>query len=487
MLLQLTHSEYGEKMIVEERLMNETYYDMVVLGAGPGGYVAAIRAAQLGMKTVVIEREHLGGVCLNWGCIPTKSLLRNAEVARLVTTGGKTFGFTAENISLDYASAVSRSRRVSSRLVKGVQGLMKGNNIDVVMGTGKLNSTTTIEVQLTEGGTKTIKAKSVILATGSRARVIPGMTVDGLRILTAREALERKELPKSAVIIGAGPIGLEFATIWNAYGTKVTVVEMMDQILPAEDKEAATEMSRHLRRAKISTLISTRVEEVIPTDTGVSVKVTGPKGENTIEAEIALVAIGVRPNSENIGLETAGIETERGWVKVDGYMQTNVPGIYAIGDLNGLLPLAHVASAQAILAVETIAGHKTSPFTVTGMPRGTYTSPQVASFGLSEAAAKEQGLSISIGKFPFLANGKALGLGENHGFIKIVSDTNTHEILGAVIVGPEATELLPELVLAAKSELTPAEIAETVHAHPTLNEAIMEAAHGVFGKAIHIL
>lgn len=468
--------------------MNEPVYDIAILGAGPGGYVAAIRAAQLGLKSVVIEREHLGGVCLNWGCIPTKSLLRNAEVAELVTKGGKTFGFSADNITLDYPAAVSRSRQVSARLVKGVEALMKGNGIDVVMGTGKLTSPSTIDVQMADGGSqKIINAKSIILATGSRARVIPGMTVDGVFILTAREALERQELPQSAVIIGAGPIGLEFATVWNAYGAKVTVVEMMDHVLPSEDEEAATEMSRHLRRAKIDTLTSTRVEAVNVTESGVHVRVTSPKGENTLIADVALVAIGVRPNSENIGLESLGINTDRGWVTVDGFMRTNVPNVYAIGDLNGLLPLAHVASAQAILAVETIAGRKTSPFSVNWMPRGTYTSPQVASFGLSEAAAKAQGLNVSVGKFPFLANGKALALGENHGFIKIISDTATHEILGAVIIGPEATELLPELVLAAKSELTPAEIAETVHAHPTLNEAIMEAAHGVFGKAIHNL
>jgi dihydrolipoamide dehydrogenase len=467
--------------------MNESAYDIAILGAGPGGYVAAIRAAQLGMKAVVVEREHLGGVCLNWGCIPTKSLLRNAEVAELVTQGGKTFGFKADNVSLDYAAAVSRSRQVSERLVKGVEALMKGNGIDVIMGTGKLTSSSTLEVQLVDGGSQTISAKSIILATGSRARVIPGISVDGKHILTAREALERQELPKSAVIIGAGPIGLEFATIWNAYGTKVTVVEMLEHILPAEDEEAAKEMSRHLRRAKIDTLTSTRVEDVAITESGVRVKVTGPQGESNLEAEVALVAIGVRPNSEGIGLETVGIDTDRGWVKVDGYMRTNIPHLYAIGDLNGILPLAHVASAQAILAVETISGHKTSPFSANLMPRGTYTSPQVASFGLSEAAARAQGMNVSVGKFPFLANGKALGLGENYGFTKIISNNATHEIIGAVIVGPEATELLPELVLAAKSELTPIEIAETVHAHPTLNEAIMEAAHGVFGKAIHNL
>jgi len=430
---------------------------------------------------------HRNSVCLNWGCIPTKSLLRNAEVAQLVTKGGKTFGFKADNVTLDYAAAVSRSRQVSARLVKGVGALMKGNGIDVVMGTGKLSSPSTIDVQLVDGGTQTISAKSIILATGSRARVLPSMTVDGEYILTAREALERQVLPKSAVIIGAGPIGLEFATIWNAYGAKVTVVEMLDHVLPAEDEEAAAEMSRHLRRAKIKTLTSTRVEAITTTDSGVEVRVVGPKGENNLDAEIALVAIGVRPNSENIGLESLGITTDHGWVEVDGFMRTNLPNVYAIGDLNGLLPLAHVASAQAILAVETIVGHKTSPFSVNWVPRGTYTFPQVASFGLSEADAKAQGLNISVGKFPFLANGKALGMAENHGFIKIIADTATHEILGAVIIGPEATELLQELVLAAKSELTPAEIAETIHAHPTLNEAIMEAAHGVFGKAIHII
>lgn len=466
--------------------MSESTYDVAVLGAGPGGYVAAIRAAQLGMKVVIIEKEHIGGVCLNWGCIPTKSLLRNAEVAELVTSGGKTFGFTADNVTLDYAAAVSRSRQVSSRLVKGVGALMKGNGIDVVMGSGTLRSATTIDVQLEDGSTQKISATSIILATGARARVLPGMTVDGKYILTAREALERQELPKSAIIIGAGPIGLEFATIWNAYGTDVTVVEMLDRILPLEDEEASAEMARHFRRAKIKTLTETQVQGVTASEAGVSVQVTGPKGESTLEAEISLVATGVRPNSENIGLEAVGIETDKGWVKVDGHMQTNIPNVYAIGDLNGLYSLAHVASAQGILAAETIAGHKKPAFNVKLMPRCTYTSPQVASFGFSEAEAQAQGREITVGKFPFLPNGKALALAENVGFIKIIADTKTHEILGAVIVGPEATELLTELVLAAKSELTPAEIAETVHSHPTLNEAIMEAAHSVFGKAIHI-
>ena len=464
--------------------MPDSTYDIVVIGAGPGGYVAAIRAAQLGMKVALVEREHLGGVCLNWGCIPTKALLRNAEVARLLGEG-KEFGFSVENVTLDYGAAIDRSRKISARLVKGVETLMKGNHIDVVWGSAKLASPTRVAVTNEAGETQTLNAKAIIIATGSRARLIPGVVADGERVLTARHALERRELPKSAIIIGAGPIGLEFATVWRAYGANVTVVEMLDHILPAEDKEAADVLASLFRRQKIQTLVSTRVESVETTADGVQVRVTGPKGEQTLEGDVALVAIGVQPNSENLGLEAAGVLTDRGWIKVDDYMRTNMPTVCAIGDVNGLLPLAHVASAQALLAVETIAGHKTKPFDVNVMPRGTYTSPQVASFGLSEAKAREQGLTVRVGKFPFLANGKALGLGDNAGFVKIVAEERSGEIVGAVIVGPEATELLAELVLARTAELTPDEIARTMHAHPTLNEAVMEAAHSVFGKAIH--
>jgi dihydrolipoamide dehydrogenase len=464
--------------------MPDTTYDVVIIGAGPGGYVAAIRAAQLGMKVALVEREHLGGVCLNWGCIPTKALLRNAEVARLLGEG-KEFGFSVENVTLDFGAAIDRSRKVSARLVKGVETLMKGNHIDVVWGSAKLASPTNVEVTNEAGETQTLNAKAIIIAAGSRARLIPGVAADGERVLTARHALERRELPKSAIVIGAGPIGLEFATVWRAYGANVTVVEMLDHILPAEDEEAAAELARQFRRMKIQTLTSTRVESVETTADGVQVRVTGPKGEQTLEGDVALVAIGVQPNSEDLGLEAAGVATNRGWIKVDGFMRTNIPTVYAIGDVNGLLPLAHVASAQALLAVETIAGHKAQPFDVNVMPRGTYTSPQVASFGLSEAKAQEQGLKVRVGKFPFLANGKALGLGDNAGFVKIVAEERSGEIAGAVIVGPEATELLAELVLARTAELTPDEIARTMHAHPTLNEAVMEAAHGVFGKAIH--
>ncbi|MEJ5312312.1 MAG: dihydrolipoyl dehydrogenase [Anaerolineae bacterium] len=464
--------------------MPETTYDVVIIGAGPGGYVAAIRAAQLGMKVALVEREHLGGVCLNWGCIPTKALLRNAEVARLLGEG-KEYGFSVENVTLDYGAAIDRSRKIAARLVKGVETLMKGNHIEVVWGNAKLASPTGVAVTNEAGETQTLTAKAIILATGSRARLIPGVAADGERVLTARHALERRVLPKSAIIIGAGPIGLEFATVWRAYGANVTVVEMLEHILPAEDKEAADVLAGHFRRMKVQVLTSTRVEGVETTANGVQVRVNGPKGEQTLEGDVALVAIGVQPNSEDLGLEAAGVLTDRGWIKVDGFMRTNAPTVYAIGDVNGLLPLAHVASAQALLAVETIAGHKTKPFDVNVMPRGTYTSPQVASFGLSEAKAREQGLTVRVGKFPFLANGKALGLGDNAGFVKIVAEERSGEIVGAVIVGPEATELLAELVLARTAELTPDEIAHTMHAHPTLNEAVMEAAHSVFGKAIH--
>jgi len=465
--------------------VTESVFDVVVIGGGPGGYVAAIRAKQLGLRVALVERESLGGICLNWGCIPTKALLRNAEVARLITGGGKEYGFRAENVTLDYDAAVERSRKVSDRLVKGVGALMKGNDITVFEGVGRLASPKEVEVRLSEGGTQTLEAGAVILATGARARSIPGVEVDGERVLTYRHALARRELPASAIVIGAGPIGLEFATIWRAYGAEVRVVEMMDQILPAEDADAAGELGRYLRRQKIKVQTSTRVEGISLTDSGVRVDVAGPKGEETLEAEVTLVAIGVQPNSEDLGLEAVGVETERGWVKADDYMRTSVSNIYAIGDLNGQMPLAHVAMAQGILAAEMIAGHDPAPFDLRFVPRGTYTSPQVASFGMNEAEAREKLSEVAVGSFPFLPNGKALALGENVGFVKVISDAATHEIVGGVIVGPEATEILPELVLAAKAELTADEVARTVHAHPTLNEAVMEAAHAVFGAAIH--
>jgi dihydrolipoamide dehydrogenase len=463
----------------------EQTYDVTIIGAGPGGYVAAIRAAQLGLKVALVEKEHLGGVCLNWGCIPTKALLRNAEVISLLGRG-KEFGFTLTGFEADFGAAVDRSRKVSQRLVKGVGALMRKNQVEVFEGSGILKSANTVEVTLAEGGTHTLETRNVIVATGGQARTIPGIEVDGERVLTYREAIVLRELPASAVVVGAGPIGMEFAHVWRSYGAEITVVEMLPRALPLEDEEVSQEVERAFKRQKVHVLTSTRVQGVETTADSVRVRVSSDEGEQTLEAERALIAIGVRPNSEHLGLEGVGVQVERGNIVVDASLRTNVPGIYAIGDVTGKLPLAHVASAQGIVAAETIAGIDTVKLNYEMMPRCTYCHPQVASFGLTEAQAAERGYEVGVGKFPFRANGKALGFGDYDGFIKIVADTVSGEILGAHLVGPEVTELLPELALAREWELTPEEIARTVHAHPTLSEALMEAAHGVFGEAIHL-
>ncbi|MFO7741424.1 MAG: dihydrolipoyl dehydrogenase [Anaerolineae bacterium] len=461
-------------------------YDVTIVGAGPGGYVAAVRAAQLGLDVAVIEEEHIGGVCLNWGCVPTKALLRNAEVVSLLDRG-REFGFSVSNVELDFSAAVGRSRQVSERLVKGVGFLMRKNGVDVIEGRGVLRSPTSVEVSPKEGGTRTVETDNVIIATGARARTIPGIEPDGDRVMTYRSAIVLRELPESAVIVGGGPIGMEFAHVWSSYGTEVTVVEMLPHAVPLEDEEVSKEVERAFRRRQVNIMTSTRVQAIEITDDGVSVTVrTGDDEEKVLEAERALIAIGVRPNSEDIGLEDVGVKTERGNIVVDDHMRTNVSGVYAIGDVTGKMALAHVASAQGIVAVETIAGEEPRRLDYDAVPRCTYCQPQVASFGITEAEAAENGHQVEVGKFPFRPNGKALALGEREGFVKIVADAATGEILGAHLVGPEVTELLPELVLARTWELTPREIARTVHAHPTLSEALMEAAHGVFGTPIHI-
>ena len=468
-----------------EKPMTESLYDVTIIGAGPGGYVAAIRAAQLGLRVALVEKEHLGGVCLNWGCIPTKALLRNAEVISLLRRG-KEFGFTVTGFEADYGAAVDRSRKVAARLVKGVGALMRKNGVEVIEGTGILRSPNAVEVTLNAGGTRTLHTRNVIVATGGRARTIPGVVPDGEVVLTYREAIVLRRVPRSVVIIGAGPIGMEFAHIWHTYGAEVTVVEMLPRALPLEDEEVSAEVERAFKRRKVRLLTSTRVQGVETTPSGVRVSVTGEKGEQVLEAERALIAIGVRPNSENLGLEEIGVRVERGYVVVDDHLRTDVPGVYAIGDVTGKLPLAHVASAQGIVAAETIAGAETVTLDYEAMPRCTYCQPQVASFGLTEAQAVERGHEVRVGRFPFRPNGKALALGEREGFIKIVADATSGEILGAHLVGPEVTELLPELVLARNAELTPEEVARSVHAHPTLSEVLMEAAHGVFGRSLHI-
>jgi dihydrolipoamide dehydrogenase len=465
--------------------MADVRYDLVVLGAGPGGYVAAIRAAQLGLRVALVEKENLGGICVNWGCIPTKALLRNAEVISLLGEG-KEFGFSLSGFEADFGVAIDRSRKVAERLIKGIGALMRKNGVTVIEGVGRLASAHTVEVETGRGEQQQLETRNVILATGGRAKSIPGVTLDGERVMTYREAIVLREVPSSAIIVGAGPIGMEFAQIWSTYGSQVTVVEMLPRALPLEDEEVSTLVERAFKRRKVSLLVDTRVEQVETTADSVQVRVTNEEGEQLLEAERALVAIGVQPNSEDLGLERIGVNLDRGHIVVDERMHTNVSGIYAIGDVTGKLALAHVASAQGIVAAETIAGVPTHALDYEAMPRCTYCQPQVASFGLTEAQAEERGLSVKVGRFPFLANGKALGLGERDGFVKIVADEISGEIIGAHLVGPEVTELLPELVLARTWELTPEEIARAVHAHPTLSEAVMEAAHGVFGSAIHI-
>ena len=467
--------------------MSEQTYDVIVIGAGPGGYVAAIRAAQLGLKTAIIDKQWLGGVCLNVGCIPSKALLKNAEVAHTLRERGKEFGFAFENLTLDYAVAVKRSRQVSDRLVKGVGFLMKKNNIDVHMGSAKLIGRETVQVTAADGTQKALTAKNIIVATGASAAVPGAWKVDGEKVLTYWEAILQDKLPKSAIIIGSGAIGVEFATVWNSYGVDVTIVEMLPRLVPLEDEEASAELAKAFKKRGIKALTGHKVESVSATESGVQVVVSSEGKETTLTADQALVAIGFRPNSQGLGLEELGVQiSERGFIEIDERMATNVPGIWAIGDVTGKLMLAHVGSAMGIVCAENIAGHPTVKLDYAMMPRATYCQPQIASFGYTEAQAKEKGYEVKVGRFPFQANGKALGLGESAGWVKLVTEAKYGEILGATLVGPEVTELLPELTLAQMMELTPAEIARNVHAHPTLSEALMEAAHGAEGQAIHI-
>ncbi len=467
--------------------MSETQYDTIIMGAGPGGYVAAIRAAQLGLKTAIVDKQWLGGVCLNVGCIPSKSLLKNAEVAHTLRERGKEFGFAFENLTLDFSVAVKRSRQVSDRLVKGVGFLMKKNNIAVHMGAARMTALDTVEVTASDGNITALKAKNIIVATGASAAVPGAWKVDGEKVVTYKEAILQEKLPQSAIVIGSGAIGVEFATVWNAYGVDVTIVEMLPRLVPLEDEETSAELAKAFKKRGIKTMIGHKVESVATTETGVRVVVSNEGKETTLEADQALVAIGFRPNSKNLGLEALGVQiNERGFIEIDERMATNIPGIWAIGDVTGKLMLAHVGSAQGIICAEHIAGHATIKLDYAMMPRATYCQPQIASFGYTEAQAKEKGYEVKVSRFPFQANGKALGLGEGSGWVKIITDSKYGEILGAHMIGPEVTELLPELTLAQMMEITPAEIARNVHAHPTLSEVLMEAAHGAEGQAIHM-
>ncbi len=459
-------------------------YDVVVLGAGPGGYVAAIRATQLGLKTAIVEKQYMGGVCLNIGCIPTKALLKNAEVAHTLQHRGKEFGFSFDNLKLDYPAAFKRSRQVSDRLVKGVGFLMKKNKIDVYDGAGKLTGPNTVAVKLNDGKDATLEGKNIIIATGARPRPFPGVEFDDKKVISYIPAILAENPPKSVVIIGGGAIGVEFAYMWVNYGVDVTILEMMPHLLPNEEPEVSDTLEKAYKKLGVKFQTSAKVTGIEKTDKGVRVSVEG--GE-PLEAEQCLVAINFMPNTEDIGLEAAGVKlTERKNVAIDGSMRTNVPHIYAIGDVATDYRLAHIASAMGLVAAETIANHPTVSLDFRMMPRCTYSQPQVASFGYTEAQAKEAGYEIKVGQFPFQPNGKALGLGERDGFVKIIADAKYGEILGAHLVGPDVTELLPELTLARNNELTAEEIARNVHAHPTLSEALMEAAHGVEGTPIHI-
>jgi len=470
-------------------------YDLIVIGSGPGGYVAAIRAAQLNLKTAIIEREHLGGVCLNWGCIPKKALIKSAEVLDTLQHAQE-FGLTFDNLQVDYGAAVNRSLQIIDRQTKGVGFLMRKNKIDVIEGHGLFTDAHTLQVSAgplnPDGEPRTVTAASFVVATGARARDLPGVEADGERVLQYRHAIRLNEIPASMLVVGAGPIGMELSHIYATYGAQVTIVEMLDQALPLEDADVAQEVVRAFQKRGIKVLTSSRTEdfELGEGSVTVTIKDVNDGSAESLEVEKVLVAIGISPNTEDVGLDAAGVALDQdGFIEIDEYMRTSRQNIYAIGDCTGKMPLAHVASAQAIVAAESAAGHATTPIPAERyifMPRCTFCVPQVASLGMTETEAQEAGYPINVGKFPFMPNGAAQAQGVRSGFVKIVADQRYGEILGAHIVGPNATELLPELSLAQMMELTPAEIAHNVHAHPTLAEVVMEAAHGVEGQAIHM-
>ena len=462
-------------------------YDVVAIGAGPGGYVCAIRASQNGQKTAIIDKQWLGGVCLNVGCIPSKALLKNAELAYTLRNRAKEFGISFDNLELDFASAVKRSQKVSQRLTQGVSFLMKKNKIDVYMGTAHITERNQVSVHLDDEADEVLETKHIVIATGASPSAPPAWKQDGKFILSYQDAILQEHLPESVVIVGAGAIGAEFSTIWNAYGTKVSIVEMLPQLLPLEDEEVSKELAKAFNKKGIETFTNHKVETIDVKENGVSVKVSSSGEEKTLDAEQVLVAIGFRPNSSGLGLEEIGVTLgENKFIKVNEHQATNVPGIWAIGDVTGKLLLAHVASTQGILCADAISKKETHPINYQMVPRATFCQPQVASFGMTESEAREAGYEIIIGKFPFQANGKALGLAEGSGFVKLITDKKFGELLGAHMIGPEVSELLPELTLAQRMEMTSAEIAHNIHTHPTLSEVLMESAEVVNGSAIHI-
>ena len=457
-------------------------YDVVVIGAGPGGYVAAIRSAQLGLKTAIVEKDALGGVCLNSGCIPSKALLKNAEVLSYVHRAEE-FGLKFDNFEADYSVAVDRSRAVVKRNVRGVAYLLRKNRVDHITGIGKLKGDGVVEVA---SGGPNLSAKHIIIATGARPRSIPALPVDQDKVITSIESIVLKDLPSSIVIVGGGAIGVEFAYLYRMYGVAVTVVELLPRLVPAEDEEISGQLERSFSRQGINVMTGTEVTGVEQSAGGLVVNIEKDGVEESLNCDKVLVAIGVQPNSEDLGLEELTVETQGGYIQISDTMSTNVPGVYAIGDVTGKLALAHAASAQGVTVAEHIAGLATQPLDYPFMPRATYCQPQIASFGLTEAQARDQGYDVKVGKFNVQANGKALAMGETEGLVKLVVDSREGELLGGHMIGPEVTELLGELSLTRLLEGTTLELGWAVHAHPTISEMLKEAALDAQGRAIHM-
>lgn len=461
-------------------------YDLIVIGSGPGGYVAAIRASQLGLKTAIIEKESLGGICLNWGCIPTKALIKSAQVFEYLNHS-QDYGIKINGAGeVDFAAVVKRSRGVADGMSKGVQFLMKKNKIDVVNGFGKLKSKGVVEVKLNDGSTKQITAKNIIIATGGRSRELPNLKQDGVKVIGYRQAMVLPKQPKSLVVVGSGAIGIEFAYFYNAIGTKVTVVEFLDNIVPLEDEEISRNLQRILKKQGINIMTGSNVESVDTSGELCKVNIKTATGTEVIEAEVVLSAVGIATNIEGIGLEEVGVKTERGKVLVDDYYKTNIEGVYAIGDIVKGQALAHVASAEGIICVEKIAGQNPHHLDYNNIPGCTYCSPEVASVGYTEKAAKEAGYEIRVGKFPFSASGKASAAGAKDGFVKLIFDAKYGEFLGAHMLGYNVTEMIAEVVTARKLEATGHEIIKSVHPHPTMSEAVMEAAAAAYDEVIHL-
>ncbi|GAB2867635.1 dihydrolipoyl dehydrogenase [Hymenobacter ruber] len=460
-------------------------FDLVVVGSGPGGYVAAIRASQLGLKVGVIERESLGGICLNWGCIPTKALLKSAQVFEYLNHAAD-YGLKAEGIGYDFGAVISRSRGVADGMSKGINFLFKKNKIEAVMGTGKVVAPGKVEVTKADGSKEMVEAKSIILATGARSRELPTMPVDNKKIIGYRKAMSMEQLPKRLVVVGSGAIGVEFAYFYRTMGSEVTVVEFLPRIVPVEDEEVSRQMEKSFRKIGVNVLTSAEVTKVDTSGEGCKVTIKTAKGEQVIECDVVLSAVGVTTNLENIGIEELGIKVERGRVLVDDFYQTNVPGIYAIGDIVPGPALAHVASAEGIICVEKIAGHHPEPLNYQNIPGCTYASPEIASVGYTEAEAKAKGYDVLVGKFPFSASGKASAAGAKDGFVKVIFDKKYGEWLGAHMIGMNVTEMIAEVVVARKLETTGMEIIKAVHPHPTMSEAIMEAAAAAYGEVIHL-